>query len=159
MIKLGKLTDYAVAVAVQLSREGDTPRSASHIAEKTGLPEPTVAKVLKKLSQEKVVDSARGAAGGYRLSQAASAVTIRHIIEAMDGPIAITTCVDESETSCTSGVSCPARGKWGPVNEAIKAALSAVTIADMAAQSACAIAPLIAKRGMAAEISSTAEVA
>lgn len=131
MIKLGKLTDYAVVLLVQLAREGEGAScAASHLAARTGLPEPTVAKVLKKLSQEKIVDSARGATGGYKLAKLPSDISVRTVIEAMDGPIAITTCVD---SSCATEIQCPAKGKWTPVNSAIRAALDAVTLSDMGA--------------------------
>lgn len=130
MIKLGKLTDYAVVLLVQLTREGEGAScSASQLALRTRLPEPTVAKVLKKLSQEKIIESARGAMGGYRLTRAPAELSVRDVIEAMDGPIAITTCV---ETSCATEQQCPAKGKWWPVNNAIRIALQMVTLADMA---------------------------
>lgn len=141
MLKLGKLTDYAVALTVQLSRENArASHSASHLAEKTGLPEPTVAKVLKKLSQSKIVESVRGASGGYRLARTPAEISICDVIEAMDGPIAITSCIDENDQTCSTGAQCPTRGKWAPVNMAIRKALRAVSIADMEKNSgACAV--------------------
>lgn len=147
MIKLGKLTDYAVVLMVQMVREGEAlSRSANQLAEKTGLPEPTVAKVLKQLSQSKLVESVRGAAGGYKLAGKGGGISICAVIEAMDGPIAITSCVD---SLCKTETTCPAKGKWTPVNTAIRAALEAVTIADMAAPgSSCSIPmPLIQVAG------------
>jgi FeS assembly SUF system regulator len=141
MIKLGKLTDYAVVLMVQMVREGEaTPRSASQLALQTGLPEPTVAKVLKQLSQSDLVESLRGAAGGYKLSAKGSGISICDVIEAMDGPIAITSCVD---SACKTESICPAKGKWTPVNTAIRAALKAVTIADMALPQAADAMPLV----------------
>jgi FeS assembly SUF system regulator len=131
MIRLGKLTDYAVVVMVQLSKEGQG--SAPVLAEKTGLPEPTVAKVLKKLSKQKLVEAMRGAHGGYRLARPARAVTVADIVTAMEGPIAIASCVPQSETACKSETSCPARGGWNSVNRAIRQALESVTIVDMGA--------------------------
>lgn len=147
MLKLGKLTDYAVALTVQLSRENvKSSHSASHLADKTGLPEPTVAKVLKKLSQAKIVESVRGASGGYRLAREPKDISICDVIEAMDGPIAITSCVDKNDQSCSTGATCPTRGKWVPVNMAIRTALRAVSIADMERNSgACAITSHIIK--------------
>lgn len=130
MIKIGKLTDYAVVVLVQLMREGsDASFSAHHLAGRTGLPEPTVAKVLKKLSRARLVESMRGAAGGYKLAQAPTGMTVCAIIEAMEGPIAITSCVDNV---CRTEMLCPAKGRWTPINTAIRAALSAVTLSDLA---------------------------
>ena len=133
MIKLGKLTDYAVVVMVQLAQEGaETSRSAHQLAEKTGLPEPTVAKVLKTLLKENLVASVRGAQGGYKLARDPEELSICDIVEAMDGKIAIVTCVDDTGEACVSAASCPSRGKWDPVNRAIRAAMQDVTLADMA---------------------------
>ncbi len=126
------MTDYAVVLMVQLVREGEGAScSASHLSEKTRLPEPTVAKVMKKLSQAKIVESLRGASGGYRLSRAPEQLSVCDVIEAMDGPIAIASCVDKV---CSTGAFCGTRGRWTPVNAAIRDALLAVSLADMAGQ-------------------------
>jgi FeS assembly SUF system regulator len=137
MIKLGKLTDYAIVVLTQLSREGDAARSAPQLAEKTGIPEPTVAKVLKTLAREKLVESVRGAAGGYRLSKGAQDLSLCDIIEAVEGPIAIASCVSDLEEPCGAQSRCPSRGKWDPVNRAIRSALQELKLCDMA-DNACA---------------------
>ncbi|MBI1216226.1 MAG: SUF system Fe-S cluster assembly regulator [Alphaproteobacteria bacterium] len=134
MIKLGKLTDYAIAVMVQLSKEGsDAARSAHQLANKTGIPEPTVAKVLKKLTGGKLLESVRGAAGGYRLARDASSLSLCEVIEAMDGPITIVSCVDGVEEACKAEETCPTRGRWDPVNDAIRGALQKITLTEMAA--------------------------
>lgn len=141
MIKLGKLTDYAVVLMVQMAREGETTlHSASQLAMQTGLPEPTVAKVLKQLSHSRMVESIRGAAGGYRLGGRGGDISVCDVIEAMDGPISITSCVD---SACKTETTCPAKGKWMLVNAAIRAALEAVTIADMAVPSCGNSMPLV----------------
>lgn len=129
MMKLGKLTDYAVVVTVQLARESRAS-SAQTLSVKTGIPAPTVAKVLKKLAKYGLVSSLRGAAGGYRLAKTPREISACDVIEAMDGPVAIAGCV---ASVCSTQNACPAKGKWAPVNAAIRAALKAVTIADMAA--------------------------
>jgi FeS assembly SUF system regulator len=133
MIKLGKLTDYAVAVMVQLGRDGvDVARSAHQLADRTAIPEPTVAKVLKKLSRQGLVESVRGAAGGYRLRHAPDKLSVCDVIEALDGPISIVSCASGGAETCRAEPKCPAKGKWGPVNQAVRAALQAVSLADMA---------------------------
>ncbi len=134
MLKLGKLTDYAVAVMVQLSKE-EGSRSASMLSHKIGVPEPTVAKVLKTLARQKLVESERGVTGGYRLGRNAAEITIADVIEAMDGPIAIVACVEGADDTCNAEPTCPAKGKWVPVNNAIRAALSSVKLTDMATTS------------------------
>src|SRR5579872_797318 len=130
MLRLSKLTDYAVVVLVRLSREEGVQTSPG-IAVATGIPEPTVAKVLKALAAGGLVASQRGARGGYRLMRPLSAIPVADVIAAIDGPIALTACVDGSTGGCESEALCPMRGRWDPVNEAIHQALSSITLADM----------------------------
>ncbi len=132
MIKLGKLTDYAIAVMGQLVQEGaETAHSAHHISGKTGIPEPTVAKILKLLSKSDLVASERGAAGGYKLARPADQVSIGEIITAMDGPISLVTCVDGQEENCDMWKTCPTKGNWDRVNEVIKTVLAGVKLTEM----------------------------
>jgi len=130
MLRLSKLTDYAVVVLVRLSH-ADTVQTSPGIAASIGVPEPTVAKVLKTLAAGGLVASQRGARGGYRLMRQLAAIPIADVIAAIDGPIALTACVDGTTGSCESESLCPVRGRWDPVNEAIHLALSSITLADM----------------------------
>jgi len=130
MLRLSKLTDYAVVVLVRLSRETGVQTSPG-IAATTGIPEPTVAKVLKTLAAGGLVASQRGARGGYRLLRPLATIPVADVIAAVDGPIALTACVEASVVECESQGLCPMRGRWDPVNEAIRQALAAITLADM----------------------------
>src|SRR5579872_4003045 len=130
MLRLSKLTDYAVVVLVRLSREEGVQTSPG-IAVATGIPEPTVAKVLKTLAAGGLVASQRGARGGYRLLRSLAAIPVADVIGAVDGPIALTACVDGSAVECESRGLCPMHGRWDPVNEAIHQALTGITLADM----------------------------
>lgn len=132
MIKLGKLTDYAVVLMARLSHES-VARSAPYLSEQTGISEPTVAKVLKKLARAGLVESLRGPSGGYRLPRAAAQISVADIITAMEGPIAIASCVSDAGEGCKTGARCPARGKWDGVNRAIRDALAGISLSDMAA--------------------------
>lgn len=130
MLRLSKLTDYAVVTLVQLS-QGETVQTSPGIAAATGIPEPTVAKVLKALAASGLVASQRGARGGYRLLRPLAAIPVADVIAVIDGPIALTACVEGAGLTCEAEHSCPVRGRWDPVNEAIREALSAITLADM----------------------------
>jgi FeS assembly SUF system regulator len=132
MLRLSKLTDYAVVVLVRLSGL-DGVQTSPGIAAATGIPEPTVAKVLKILAGSQLVTSQRGARGGYRLNRDLADIPVADVIAAIDGPIALTACVEGSATECESSCLCPMRGRWDPVNDAIQAALSSITLADMQA--------------------------
>jgi len=128
MFRLSKLTDYSVVVLSRLCIDGAVQTSPC-IAAATGIPEPTVAKVLKTLTTHGLVTSTRGARGGYRLERAPTDISIAEVISAIDGPIALTACVDGG--LCSSGHHCPMHGAWNKVNHAIRSALTSITLADM----------------------------
>lgn len=132
MLKLSRLTDYAVAALVRLSTAEGVETSPG-IAAGIGVPEPTVAKVLKALAGSGLVTSTRGARGGYRLGKPLAEIAISEVIFAIDGPIALTSCVEGAGVTCESQALCPVAGRWDPVNEAIRDALSHISLADMAA--------------------------
>ena len=134
MLRVSKLTDYAVVVLVRLAQQQDnTVQTSPGIAVATGIPEPTVAKVLKALAGGGLVTSLRGARGGYRLARPLSAIPVTAVIDAVDGPIALAACVDGVVGGCEQDGHCAMRGRWDPVNNAIRDALAAITLADMQA--------------------------
>ncbi len=133
MLRLSKLTDYAVVVLVRLESRGGVSTSPS-LAQETGIPEPTVAKVLKALSAAGLVASQRGARGGYRLAAMLEQIPVERVITAIDGPIALAACVDGAVGGCEAQGLCPVRGRWDPVNAAIRAALTRITLAEMRPQ-------------------------
>ena len=130
MFRLNRLTDYAVVVMAQMSLRGEL-RSAQQISEDTAVPLPTVSKLLNLLGRAGLVTAQRGAAGGYTLSRSAEQITVAQIIQALEGPIALTACVEGAESNCEVESLCPMRGNWNRVNSAIHSALSSVTLADM----------------------------
>ncbi len=140
MLRLSKLTDYAVVVLIRLAeseRHGgdDAVQTAPGIAVATGVPEPTVAKVLKALTCGGLVQSQRGARGGYRLARPLGGISICDVIAAVDGPIALTACVDGGAGDCDVQSMCAVKGRWDVVNDAIRGALTHITLAEMQAAS------------------------
>jgi FeS assembly SUF system regulator len=135
MLRLSKLTDYAVVVMMRLAESdrcsAEGVQTSPCIAAATGVPEPTVAKVLKALATSGLVTSQRGARGGYRLTRPVEAVTIADVIAAIDGPIALTACVDGNHGSCDVESLCAVKGRWDLVNDAIHTALTSITLAEM----------------------------
>ena len=130
MLKLSKQTDYAVVVLVRLSgAAGNQVQTSPGIAQATGVPEPTVAKVLKALAGAGLVSSQRGARGGYRLARRLAEIPVADVIAAIDGPIALTACVEGG--SCEAEHFCAMVGRWDPVNAAIREALTGISLADM----------------------------
>jgi FeS assembly SUF system regulator len=137
MIRLSKLTDYAVVVLSRMSHDAGAVHTAPALSRSTGVPEPTVQKCLMLLARASLVASRRGAAGGYALARPADAISVAEIIAAMDGPIALTACVDGASGGCGVERVCAMRGGWDRVNSAIKGALEGVTLADMATPTNC----------------------
>lgn len=140
MFKLSRMADYGVVVLSRMARAPGEVVTAVQLAERTGLPQPTVAKTLKLLSRGGLIASHRGAQGGYSLDRAPGEVTVTEIITALDGPVALTACVDGSDDNCAVESLCPISGHWQRVNEAVKGALDSVSLADLtAAQTEAAI--------------------
>lgn len=131
MLKLGKLADYATMIMTVLAAEPARALSAHELAQRTHVAEPTVAKVLKLLSRGDVVRSERGAHGGYRLARPAARISVADIITAIEGPIALTECATH-KGGCSVETSCAVRGNWRLINKAVRAALEAVTLEQMA---------------------------
>ena len=126
------MTDYAVVLATHLAAT-EGPHAARDLAVQTQIPEPTASKVLKKLARAGVVVSQRGAKGGYALARSPEQIGVNEVIEAIEGPIAVTECSDETTDSlCEYETNCGVRANWQRINLAVHTALSAITLADMA---------------------------
>jgi FeS assembly SUF system regulator len=132
MFKLNRLTDYAVVIMSQMALTPGVVRNASELARETAVPQPTVAKILGILAKSGLVTAHRGAAGGYSLASAPKDIAVSAIIEALEGPIALTACVEGTPDICGTQALCPLRGHWNRVNLAIKDALEKVNLAELA---------------------------
>lgn len=132
-MKLSRLTDYAVILLTKLSFGDGEPASAARLADDLMLPQPTVSKLLKMLTKAELVTSQRGASGGYTLSRTADTISIGDVIVAIEGPVALTACIDETEDdACGVQSFCGMRGNWVVVNAAVNEALNKVTLSEMA---------------------------
>ena len=118
MLRISKLTDYGVVLVAHLaSCEG--AHSVKVLARETGLPAPTTSKVLKRLSQARLVQSVQGPRGGYLLLRKPDEVSVLDVIDAMEGRVALTECAQEgSETECAHEGSCGVQNGWRLINTA-----------------------------------------
>ncbi len=130
MLRISKLTDYAILVMVELGASQGEVLSAQCLAERCGLEVPTVSKVLKMLVPSGLVTSFRGASGGYRAAHAPERVSVAAVISAIEGPIAMTEC-SVHEGLCSVEASCSARDNWQKVSAAVAGALENISLADM----------------------------
>ena len=133
-MRLSSLADYAVVMMAAAARTCGTARlNATLLAAETGVPLPTAQKLVSRLSTAGLIDSARGTGGGFRLSRPPAAISLADIIEAVEGPIALTTCVDDHRDGCALDHHCSVKPHWGIVNEAVRGALAGVTLARLVA--------------------------
>ena len=132
MLKLNKMTDYAVVCLGMLARKPEYIMSASQISKETGLKLYTVQKILKNiLAKSDLLKTERGYHGGYTLKKNSKNITVTEIIEALDGPISLTSCVDKSDSFCESSDICFLGGKWNRVNEIIRNSLNDISLDDL----------------------------
>jgi FeS assembly SUF system regulator len=132
-MRLSSLADYAVVMMSAAARHcGVTGRlNATLLAEETGLPLPTVQKLVSKLSAAGLIESARGTGGGFRLARPPAAISLADIVEAIEGPIAMTACVDRGRQDCCVEEGCKVKPHWNAVNGAVKGALAGVSLASL----------------------------
>ena len=132
-MRLSNLADYAVVTMSQAARHcGGGRTSAAELAEETGLPAPTVQKVVSKLTTAGLLRSTRGAGGGLQLARPAAAISLADIVEAVEGPIALTSCVDEGRHDCALEGACAVQPHWPIVNNALRSALAEVSLVQLA---------------------------
>ena len=133
LMRLSSLADYAVVMMSAAARHcgGVARLNATSLAEETGLPLPTVQKLVSRLSAAGLIESARGTGGGFRLSRPAAAISLADIVEAIEGPIAMTACVDNGSHDCCIEETCRVKPHWNVVNGAVKGALAGVSLASL----------------------------
>ena len=131
MLKLSKMTDYAVVILADMARQGEVMQSAHSLAQNTKLPEPTVSKILKLLTKHNILTSMRGANGGYKLNKNPKEINMADVIAATDAPLALTDCVEGGSQCCDLAKNCSVKGQWNPVNAAMQSALENVSLKQM----------------------------
>lgn len=131
MLRLNRMTDYAILVLGVLHTRRGVTLSSGQIAEAAQLTQATSAKVIKALVAAELVQTQRGIRGGCQLSRPVSKISIAEVVEAIEGPIALTACVDGAEEPCSVQKGCFMGGNWNRVNTALREALLSVSLADL----------------------------
>ena len=130
MFRISRLTDYGTLILVFLTNQERRLCSASEIASGTHVAQPTTQKLLKLLAKTGLVDSVRGTDGGYRLARDPASITTAQILDALEGPVAITECSTDDGT-CELEPLCQVGSAWQKINGLIRHALSDITLADL----------------------------
>lgn len=131
MLRITKLSDYAIVLLSRVAREQQRSFTAQRLSEKTGIPMPTVSKVLKQLVRAGLFTSERGKHGGYLLARPPTDIKLVDVIDAVEGPVAMTECSLSHECDCGLLGSCQLQPSWQTINQKIRGVLADTSIADM----------------------------
>jgi FeS assembly SUF system regulator len=132
MIRLSKLTDYALVVMSSMARRSNqSSHTARDLSLELHLPLPTVSKLLKELLQSGLLISQRGVKGGYNLSREPQEISLAEIIAALEGPIALTECSTDTIGLCTLEPCCAIKKNQQIISQAVRGVLDRLTLSDM----------------------------
>jgi FeS assembly SUF system regulator len=131
MLRIGKLTDYATVILATLAADRSRLQNASTLAERTHIASPTVSKLLKQLHRAGLVNSVRGTRGGYQLARDPEAISAAAILDALEGPIALTEC-SAGSGHCGIEHTCSVGRSWQKLNLAIRRSLNEISLAQLA---------------------------
>ena len=130
MLRISKLTDYGTMVLACLASRPDQRHTATAVAERTRLGLPTVSKLLKSFHRAGLVTSTRGARGGYQLAREPGQISAADIIDAVEGPVALTEC-SSHEGHCGIEATCQVGHSWQKVSRSIHRALADVPLTTL----------------------------
>lgn len=139
MLRMSKHADYGIVLLSHFAHggegNGEAPPalSARDLAEGSGLPQPTVAKILKQLTRAGILSSQRGANGGYHLTRSAAELTVADILEALEGPIGLVECSAQGPVRCSHERDCPVRRPLQRLNHAVRQTLQNLTLGELVA--------------------------
>jgi FeS assembly SUF system regulator len=131
MLRISRLTDYATVLLAALAGEPARVQTATALAERTHIAAPTVSKLLKQLQRTGLVTSTRGLHGGYQLARPATQISAAAILDALEGPMALTDCA-AGHGNCEIEQSCGVSRVWQRLNLAMRRALYDVSLAQLA---------------------------
>ena len=131
MLRISRLTDYATVLLAALASDPARVQTATALAEQTHIAAPTVSKLLKQLQRAGLVVSTRGLHGGYHLARAPAQISAAAILDALEGPVALTDCA-AGQGHCEIEESCRVGRVWQRLNLAIRRSLSDVSLAQLA---------------------------
>ena len=126
-----KQADYGIVLMTHLASHSARLFAASELAAETSLPLPTVSKILKLLGRAGLLESHRGVKGGYSLARDPHRITVAAMIAALDGPIAVTECIEDTPGVCNQESVCRLRANWQLINQAVRQALGDISLAEL----------------------------
>lgn len=138
MIKINRQTDYAIRVLLALAQRGEGARlSSAEIQREMFIPKAFMTRIVARLARDGLVDTFPGRDGGLMLPRPASQITLRDVVEAFEGPILLSECMQvKSEDDCPFQSNCPVRSKWGRVQAAMLREMASISFENLAQEAA-----------------------
>jgi FeS assembly SUF system regulator len=131
VFRLSKGTDYGIRILAHLAGDGDSAtHNAREVAEQLLLPMPMVSKVMKSLARAGILESHRGAKGGFSLARRPEELSVAAMIAALEGPVALTQC-QVGPSLCEHEANCNVQQPWSVINAAVKNTLATITLSDL----------------------------
>jgi len=137
MLKINRQTDYAVRVVLALAKRGEDIRlSTAEIQQEMLIPPALMTRIVAQLAREGLVNTYPGRDGGLMLPRPASQITLRDVVEAFEGPILLSECLQaRGEDDCPFQSNCPVRSKWGRVQVAMMREMASISFEDLVKES------------------------
>jgi Rrf2 family cysteine metabolism transcriptional repressor len=130
-MRITRKSDYGLRAMYELAKSyGRSPVSITEIAAAQNIPDPFLEKIMQELKSAGLIVATHGRGGGYSLDRAPARVSVREVVEALEGKVALVTCLDPS-LKCMIEEGCPTSGFWTLINERFEQALGATTLADL----------------------------
>ena len=130
MLRITKMTDYAVLILANLALHDNKLLTAKEIASETHISLPTTQKILKKLNRKNLVISKQGASGGYSLDPETKKLSVATLLEKLDGDLSITQC-SSTDDQCEVEDFCNIGNAWQMINQRVQWALNDITLGDL----------------------------
>lgn len=130
-MRITRKSDYGLRAMFELARSYErTPISIADIAARHGIPDPFLEKIMQELRESGLVEAIHGRGGGYTLKKSPAQISIRDIVRALEGPVALVTCLDP-ELRCQIEGGCPTSLIWNLINAKFEESLNSLTLEDI----------------------------
>lgn len=130
-MRITRKSDYGLRALCTLAQNyNGEPISIGQLSAEHKIPEPFLEKIMQELREHGLVEATHGRGGGYLLRKHPSQISLREIIQALDGPIALVTCLDPSLT-CSIEADCPTSPVWKVINQKFEEYLESLTLSDI----------------------------
>ncbi|HEY5596123.1 MAG TPA: Rrf2 family transcriptional regulator [Candidatus Bipolaricaulota bacterium] len=129
-MQITRKTDYGLRAISELARRPEEATPIAHIAQRHGIPDSFLEKIMQELRQAGLVEATHGRSGGYRLARLPQQISLKEVVHALEGPIALVMCLDPN-LKCKIELGCPTSNAWTLINTRFEESLSTLTLEDI----------------------------